>query len=190
VRRGAKAPIASCRSPAARPARGPGEPVFGVLRLAARGVLPLLLALAAPLALPATVAQAQSTGAGQTQLEARTFEIAEQLRCPVCVSESVAQSSSQISIEMRQIIQAQLEQGRGEREILAYFQERYGDWILLEPPKRGLHLLVWLLPAAAALAGLIALTLFMRRWLIASREPLDVEESDLRRVREALSERN
>jgi cytochrome c-type biogenesis protein CcmH len=173
-----------------RPARNRSGWISGVLRRAARGLLPVLLALAGPLAVPAAVAPAQTAGAGQAPLEARTFEIAEQLRCPVCVSESVAQSSSQISIEMRQIIQAQLEQGRGEREILAYFQERYGDWILLEPPKRGLHLLVWLLPAAAALAGLVALTLFMRRWLSASREPVDVDESDLRRVRDALSERN
>jgi cytochrome c-type biogenesis protein CcmH len=173
-----------------RPARSRGGWISGVFRRAAQGLLPVLLALAGPLVVPAAVAPAQSAGAGQARLEARTFEIAEQLRCPVCVSESVAQSSSQISIEMRQIIQAQLEQGRGEREILAYFQERYGDWILLEPPKRGLHLLVWLLPAAAALAGLVALTLFMRRWLSASREPVDVDESDLRRVRDALSERN
>jgi cytochrome c-type biogenesis protein CcmH len=173
-----------------RPGRGQRGAVYDFPRLAARWALPLLLALAGPLALPAAVAPAQSTGAGQAGLEARTFEIAEKLRCPVCVSESVAQSNSSISIEMRQIIQAQLEQGRGEREILAFFQERYGDWILLEPPKRGLHLLVWLLPAAAALAGLVALALFMRRWLSASREPVEVEESDLRRVRDALSERN
>jgi cytochrome c-type biogenesis protein CcmH len=188
VRRGARAAACAARIP--RPGGGQSGWVSRVLRLAARAALPALLALAAPLAVPASVAPAQSTGAGPARLEARTFEIAEKLRCPVCVSESVAQSSSSISIEMRQIIQAQLEQGRGEREILAFFQERYGDWILLEPPKRGLHLLVWLLPAAAALAGLVALTLFMRRWLSASREPVDVDESDLRRVRDALSERN
>jgi cytochrome c-type biogenesis protein CcmH len=123
------------------------------------------------------------------RLEARTFEVAEQLRCPVCVSESVAQSSSPTSVEMRRIIQEQLEAGRSEREILTFFQERYGDWILLEPPKRGLHLLVWLLPALAAAVGLTALIVLMRRWTRASREPVEVDEQDLKRVREALAER-
>lgn len=134
-------------------------------------------------------AAAQNTASGDQRLEARTFQIAEKLRCPVCVSESVAQSSSPISIEMRNLIQDQLEQGRSEREILAFFQERYGDWILLEPPKRGLHLLVWLLPLAAALVGLIALAVFVRQWVQASREPVKVDEHDLRRVRDAMGER-
>lgn len=141
-----------------------------------------------PLLLLAGSAAAQAPSARGDQIDARTFEIADKLRCPVCVSESVAQSSSEISLEMRQIIQGQLEQGRSEREILTFFQERYGDWILLEPPKRGLHLLVWLLPAAAALAGSAALVLLMRRWLRASREPIEVDENDLKRVRDALSE--
>lgn len=122
------------------------------------------------------------------QLQARTFEIAEQLRCPVCVSESVAQSSSPTSIEMRQIIQEQLEQGRSEAEILAFFQDRYGDWILLEPPKRGLHLLVWLLPAVAALAGLGMLAYYLRRWTRTGNEPVEASDADLRRVRDALSD--
>lgn len=122
------------------------------------------------------------------QLQARTFEVAEQLRCPVCVSESVAQSSSPTSIEMRQIIQEQLEQGRSEAEILAFFQDRYGDWILLEPPKRGLHLLVWLLPAVAALAGLGMLAYYLRRWTRAGNEPVEASDADLRRVRDALSD--
>lgn len=122
------------------------------------------------------------------QLNSRTFEIAGQLRCPVCVSESVAESSSPTSVQMRREIQEQLEQGRSEAQILAYFQERYGDWILLEPPKRGLHLLVWLLPLVAAIVGLAALVYFVRRWTRASHEPVDVDDEDLRRVREAMAD--
>ncbi|MEX2535315.1 MAG: cytochrome c-type biogenesis protein [Trueperaceae bacterium] len=141
----------------------------------------LLLALLALL----MAAQAQEAA---SQLEARTFEIAAQLRCPVCVSESVAQSSSPTSIQMRQIVQEQLEQGRSEAQILAFFQERYGDWILLEPPKRGLYLLVWILPLVAALVGLTALVVFVRRWTRASKEPIEVDESDLKRVRDALAD--
>ena len=125
-----------------------------------------------------------------TELDPRVFEIGGQLRCPVCVSESVAESSSPTSLEMRQIIQEQLAQGRSEAEILSFFQERYGDWILLEPPKRGLHLLVWILPVIAGIVGLVTLALFVRRWTRASREPIIADENDLRRVRDALSDGN
>ncbi|HEX7005253.1 MAG TPA: cytochrome c-type biogenesis protein CcmH [Trueperaceae bacterium] len=143
--------------------------------------LPVLLLTLLSLA----VAQAPAA-----ELDPRVFEIAGQLRCPVCVSESVAESNSPISLRMRQEIQEQIDQGRSEAEILGYFQERYGDWILLEPPKRGLHLLVWLLPLVAGFAGLLALIYFVRRWTLASREPIEVDEDDLQRVREAMADGN
>lgn len=134
-------------------------------------------------------AQALAQADSPQVLSARTFEIASKLRCPVCVSESVAQSSSPTSVQMRQIIEEQLAAGRSESQILTYFQERYGDWILLDPPKRGLHLLVWLLPAVAATFGVIVLAVLMRRWLRVGREPIDVDDEELQRVRRAMAER-
>jgi len=121
-------------------------------------------------------------------LDREVFNISRQLRCPVCVAESVADSGAEVSVEMRNIVQAQLEEGKSEAEILAYFQARYGDWILLEPPKRGFHLLVWILPLAAGLIGLVVLGFLFKRWTRASRQPIEVDDADLRRVREALEQ--
>lgn len=151
--------------------------------------LPVLLALLALLAAPPALARSAAPGS-EVQLQSRTFEIARQLRCPTCTSESVGDSSSTISIQMRDQIQEQLEAGRSEREILAFFQERYGDWILLEPPRRGFHLVVWLLPVIAALAGAGGLTWLFVRWTRASREPIDADEDDLARVRAAVASRS
>lgn len=127
------------------------------------------------------------TLAQDVQLENRVFEIAAKLRCPICTSESVADSSVQLAVEMRQIIQEQLSQGRSETEILAFFQQSYGDWILLDPPKRGLHLLVWILPVVGAVIGVTALLVLGRRWQRRSREPIDVDPEDLARVRSELA---
>ena len=138
--------------------------------------------LTALLALLAGIVLAQDV-----QLENRVFEIAAKLRCPICTSESVADSSVQLAVEMRQIIQEQLSQGRSETEILAFFQQSYGDWILLDPPKRGLHLLVWILPVVGAVIGVTALLVLGRRWQRRSREPIDVDPEDLARVRSELA---
>ena len=143
------------------------------------------MAFAACLAVSYGAAIAQSG-----DLDQRVFEIARQLRCPVCVSESVADSSSRVAIEMRQVIQQQLEEGRTEAEVLAFFQERYGDWILQEPPRRGIHLLVWLLPVIVAAIGIGALAWFVRRWVASGQDVPDVAEEDLARVREALASRD
>lgn len=124
--------------------------------------------------------------AQEVQLEARVFEIAGRLRCPVCVSESVADSNSQIAVQMRELIQQQLGEGRSDDEIYAYFQARYGDWIMLDPPKRGVHLLVWLLPVVALVIAVATLGLLARRWLKAAKTPIVVDPEDLERVRRQL----
>jgi cytochrome c-type biogenesis protein CcmH len=156
----------------------------------ARRFVPLLGGLLASLLLLVPgPARAQSAGGGELQLESRVFEIARQLRCPTCVSESVGDSNAAISIEMRETIRAQLQQGRSEAEILGFFQERYGDWILLEPPRRGIHLLVWWLPGIALIAGLGGLGLLMVRWTRNARRYAAEErpsDDDLARVRSAL----
>lgn len=140
----------------------------------------------------AQVASPDGTRTGTAvELESRVFDIARQLRCPTCVSESVADSNANISIEMRRQIQSQLEAGASEAEILAFFQERYGDWILLEPPRRGIHLFVWWLPGIALAAGAGGLAWLMVRWTRAGGRAAaegTVEDEDLARVRAALDD--
>lgn len=124
----------------------------------------------------------------QIEIERRVFEIARGLRCPVCISESVADSDAAISIEMRELIQEQLAAGRSDAEIYAFFQERYGDWILLNPPRRGLHLVVWIVPPVAAALGVVALVYLVRRWTVRAQAPIDASDADLARVRELLEQ--
>lgn len=150
-----------------------------------------MLALAVALLATATAQEAGSDPGSTVELESRVFDITRQLRCPTCVAESVADSNAAISIEMRTQVQTQIEQGRSESEILAFFQERYGDWVLLEPPRRGVHLFVWWLPAIALAAGVGGLTLLMVRWTRnAERAGAEAppDNDDLARVRAALDE--
>jgi cytochrome c-type biogenesis protein CcmH len=145
-----------------------------------RPLLALRLALVASLALGAAFAQ-------DIVLDPRVFEIGNELRCPTCVAESVGESSAAIAREMRQIIQEQLDEGRTRAEILAFFQDRYGDWILLSPPRRGVLLLVWLLPIAAVVVAGGSLFVLMRRWRAAADTVAPVDAEGLARVRAALA---
>ena len=124
----------------------------------------------------------------QIELDPRVFRVAEKLRCPVCISESVAQSASPTSVEMRQIIADKLEAGESEAEVLGYFVTRYGDWILLEPPKRGFYLALWGMPLLVALGALGALFLRLRRWSRARPEEA-LESRYLTQIEEDLSRR-
>jgi cytochrome c-type biogenesis protein CcmH len=54
-------------------------------------------------------------------------------------------------------------EGRSDEEIRAYFVARYGEWVLLEPPRHGINWLVWLGPVALLLIGLLLIGSQMRR---------------------------
>lgn len=93
----------------------------------------------------------------------RTEAIASRLRCPVCQSESVADSPSTTARRMRQQIQQFVNAGRSEAWIRDYYAARYGRWILLDPPLTWDTLALWLLPVVVAAAGIAVVASRQRR---------------------------
>lgn len=91
----------------------------------------------------------------------RAAVLADRLRCPVCQSESVADSVSQTARDMRSLIDEMIAAGRSDDEIETFFVARYGEWILLDPAPTGRGLLLWALPVGALAVG--ALTIASRR---------------------------
>lgn len=96
---------------------------------------------------------AAALDAGPQSLEARTQAVASTLRCPTCDNLSVADSPSPMARSMRGRIAEQLTQGRPPDEIRQWFVDRYGPWILLNPPREGVSILVWMAPLAALAVG-------------------------------------
>lgn len=95
-------------------------------------------------------------------------EIAAQLRCVVCQNLSVADSPSEMANQMRGIIRERLAAGESPEQVVAYFVEKYGEWILLSPRREGFNLLVWILPFAGIAVGLLVVAILITRW---SRRP-------------------
>jgi cytochrome c-type biogenesis protein CcmH len=106
-----------------------------------------------------------SPGATPPDLEPQVREIALQLRCPVCQGLSVGDSPSELANEMRALVREQLQQGKTPAEVLDYFAKRYGEWILLAPPKRGFNLVIWVLPFLLLPVGAFVIYLGARRWV-------------------------
>jgi cytochrome c-type biogenesis protein CcmH len=98
-------------------------------------------------------------------LDDETRHIGKQLQCPVCSGASVADSPSDLAGQMRAVIRSKLEAGESDQEIIAYFVERYGDGVLIEPPLRGFSLLAWLAPVAMLVVGGIVLWRLLAAWL-------------------------
>lgn len=163
----------------ARPPWSPGQ------RRRARSSLRTSLALAL-----AVVAAALVVGFATTQgsvepvtTQQRVEQIASGLRCPVCQNLSVADSPSPIAASMRGEIRRRLFAGETPEEIQAYFVRRYGDWILLSPPRSGFRFLVWLAPVVALACGVLVFLGRLRVKDVPAELPPFAEPTEAERAR-------
>ncbi|MCX6128699.1 MAG: cytochrome c-type biogenesis protein CcmH [Proteobacteria bacterium] len=90
-------------------------------------------------------------------------EVAKELRCPTCTGLSVLESDASFSLQIKNQVHEQMKMGKSKEDILKYFVERYGPWILREPPKQGFSLLAWLVPVALLCLGPIMIWLLIWR---------------------------
>ena len=147
----------------------------------------MALVLALVLALGAGPAAAQSVPRGVD--EQQVYAVASELRCVVCQNLSVADSPSEMAGQMRAIVRERLAAGETPAQVRQYFVTRYGDWILLAPPRRGFTLLVWLAPFAAVLVGILVVGVLVRRWTSRPRPaPAPIDPAMRERIRREMEQ--
>ncbi|MBM3217935.1 MAG: cytochrome c-type biogenesis protein CcmH [Candidatus Rokubacteria bacterium] len=100
----------------------------------------------------------------------RLYEVASQLRCVVCQNLSVADSPSEMAQQMRAMVRERLRAGDSSEQVLQFFVDKYGEWILLSPRKQGFNWLVWGAPLIAVALGLVIFAIVVRRWTARRRE--------------------
>lgn len=83
------------------------------------------------------------------------YDIINELRCPKCQNQTIADSDAPLSRDLRFIVQQKVKAGETKRQILAYMQERYGDFVLYDPPVQPANYILWFAPLAIFLIILI-----------------------------------
>jgi cytochrome c-type biogenesis protein CcmH len=113
-------------------------------------------------------------------------EIEANLICYACPGEPLNIDRCGGGDQMRAAIDSMLAEGKGKKEILAYFVERFGDEILTAPPKRGFNLVAYAAPFVGFVIGAAFASVLVGKWAAAGRrrskeedpkadEPLDNE---------------
>jgi cytochrome c-type biogenesis protein CcmH len=123
----------------------------------------------------ASIVTAQETDPG-TISDDQVNAIAKQLYCPVCENIPLDVCGTQACAQWRELIREKLAQDWTEDEIKEYFVLQYGDRVLAEPPRRGLNLLVYIVPPVAFLAGAFILFRGIKSWRqMAASDKLEIE---------------
>ena len=91
----------------------------------------------------------------------RVEALGRSLKCPVCTSESIADSPSETARELRGLIAEQVAAGWTDDEVVDYFVARYGEQVLLDPPAEGRGIALLLLPALGLGVGVAAIATLM-----------------------------
>src|SRR4030095_3172369 len=106
--------------------------------------------------------EAQSASADPA-LEQRVMNLSKELRCLVCQNETLADSRADLAEDLRNQIREQMKAGQSDKQIVAYLTQRYGKFILYNPPVDPTTYLLWFGPFVLLLAGLFVLFRYVKQ---------------------------
>ncbi len=94
----------------------------------------------------------------------RFRSLTEELRCPKCQNQNIADSNAPIATDLRREIYRMLQEGRSDKEVIDFLVSRYGDFVMYKPPLDSRTWLLWFGPfALLGLGGILLYGLVLRR---------------------------
>ncbi|MGB1090651.1 MAG: cytochrome c-type biogenesis protein [Oceanobacter sp.] len=89
-------------------------------------------------------------------------ELTEELRCPKCQNQNLADSNSPVASDMRSKIYELMQEGQGKQQVIDYMVARYGDFVRYKPPVRGDTLMLWFGPLVVLVIGALVISAMRR----------------------------
>ena len=96
-------------------------------------------------------------------LKTRYQALVKELRCPKCQNQNLADSNSQIAIDLRREVYNMLHEGKADKEIVDFMVARYGDFVLYRPKLSKVTYVLWFAPAVLFLLGIIVVIVMVRK---------------------------
>ena len=95
--------------------------------------------------------------------EQRIRQLEEKLRCLVCQNQTLADSGAELAGDLRRQVREQVAAGRSDEEIVSFLVQRYGDFVLYDPPFKATTALLWIGPFVLLLGAAMVLIVTLRR---------------------------
>ena len=114
----------------------------------------------------------------------RFNQLAEDLRCPKCQNQNLADSNAPVARDMRDKVYELLQQGKTDQEVVGYMVDRYGDFVRYKPPMNTSTFLLWFGPAIIFVLGIMLLIGIRRGAQRGKAKPLsDAEKAQLEKLK-------
>jgi len=121
-------------------------------------------------------------------LEARARSISATLRCLVCQNESIDDSNADLAHDIRVLVRQRLIAGDTDRQVRQAIVDRYGQFVLLNPPVVPATYLLWFGPVAMLLVGFVGVAIWLRRRPVTTDNAVPLDEDEQRRLDRLLRE--
>jgi cytochrome c-type biogenesis protein CcmH len=121
-------------------------------------------------------------------LEARARTLSKELRCLVCQNESIDDSNADLAHDLRVLLRERIAGGDSDAQALQFLVNRYGEFVLLQPPVAPATYVLWFGPPAVLALGGIGALLYLRRRRASVAEPAPLTEAERQRVASLLED--
>ncbi|MDC7825049.1 MULTISPECIES: cytochrome c-type biogenesis protein [Pseudomonadaceae] len=149
-----------------------------------RLLIACLLGAAVGLGLVGVARAAIDTYEFKDEVERERFRsLTEELRCPKCQNQNIADSNAPIATDLRREIYRMLDDGRSDKEIVDFLVMRYGDFVMYKPPLDSRTWLLWYGPFGLLGLGAIVLCVLVLRRRKVEKAPAQVALSKAERER-------
>jgi len=146
-------------------------------------VLGVMLALSTQVVLAASQVDVYQFDSEQQQQ--RYKRLIEEFRCPKCLNTNIAGSDAPIAQDLRRTVhKLVVTDGYEDQQVRDFLQQRYGDFVLYNPPLTGRTLVIWAMPVLLALIGVLVVLQLLLRARAKRSVALSAEEQS--RLREIL----
>ncbi|UNM95462.1 cytochrome c-type biogenesis protein CcmH [Ignatzschineria rhizosphaerae] len=78
--------------------------------------------------------------------ERRFQSLTRELRCPKCQNQNIADSDAPLAQDMRDLTYDMIIDGQADAQIIAFMVDRYGDFVMYNPPVKPVTWLLWFSP--------------------------------------------
>ncbi|TNE64662.1 MAG: cytochrome c-type biogenesis protein CcmH [Alphaproteobacteria bacterium] len=134
----------------------------------------LVLVLLMLFATPAFAVAVDEQPLADPAQEQMARDLMKEIRCLQCQNQSIEDSNADLAKDLRILVRERIQMGDSPDNVRAYLVDRYGDWIMLEPPVKPSTWFLWGSPFL--FLALVLLAVSRRKAAIGGPTPLSDDE--------------